>query len=44
MVSLAQKSGVFQETVSKPFDLDALLDTIEQYLRDDPRGEHRAPR
>jgi DNA-binding response OmpR family regulator len=37
MVSLAQQSGVFQETFPKPFDLDALLDRIEQYLQDEPR-------
>jgi two-component system response regulator MtrA len=34
MVSLAEQSGVFQATVTKPFDLDDLLETIEHYLRD----------
>jgi DNA-binding response OmpR family regulator len=37
MVILAHETGLFQETVTKPFDLDALLDIIEQYLRDDGR-------
>jgi DNA-binding response OmpR family regulator len=34
MVSLAEQSGVFQATVTKPFDLEELLETIEHYLQD----------
>ncbi len=30
MLNLASRSGLFQETISKPFDLSTLLDTVER--------------
>ena len=35
MVRFARESGVFQETISKPFDLDELLGTVERLLQHD---------
>lgn len=31
MLTAASRSGLFQETISKPFDLSILLDAVERY-------------
>lgn len=31
MLNAANRSGLFQETLAKPFDLSTLLDTVERY-------------
>lgn len=31
MLNAAHRSGLFQETLAKPFDLSTLLDTVERY-------------
>jgi DNA-binding response OmpR family regulator len=31
MLDAASRSGLFQETISKPFDLSILLDTVERF-------------
>jgi hypothetical protein len=32
MVDTAEATGLFQETISKPFELDAVLGTVERYV------------
>ena len=40
MTRAAQQSGLFTETLEKPFDVQTLLDTVEHCLREDVGGSN----